>query len=102
MAVTGYKTDIWLIYAVSVLLAPLIVILFNVAFRPTPIPLTYTLAIIAGTAGLMVIEFTYYFNGTISKIYLADAILELIFLLWWIYMLSRHFGRKKYNVRYNN
>ncbi|MDA3613472.1 hypothetical protein [Polluticaenibacter yanchengensis] len=84
MRVTGGKTDIWMVNAVSVLLFPLIFILFNTAFKPSPIPLLHSSALIAGTAGLMMVEYNFYVNGIISNGYLVYAILEIFFLVWWI------------------
>ena len=34
-------------------------------------------------------EFIYYFNGTIRWVYLVDAIIEMLFLTWWIVIFIR-------------
>lgn len=100
MSATGYKTDTWLVKAVSILLLPLVIILFSSVSRARPIPLSHSAAVITGTAGLAAVEFIYYFNGTLFRIYLADAILEMFFLLWWITVFM-HTVRTKYNTRSN-
>lgn len=89
MMVTGYKADVWLVKTVSVLLLALTVIVFNVAFSAQPVPLSDSSAIIAGTTGLALVAFIYYFNGTIRWVYLVDAIIEMLFLTWWIVIFIR-------------
>lgn len=85
MRVTGYKTDTWLVKTVSVLLFPLMVLLYRSAVKSKPIPLTLSASVISGTAGLIIVELVYYFKGVIARVYFLDAIIETVFLLWWIH-----------------
>lgn len=82
-AVTGPKTDDWLVHTVGLLLAVIGVIALAAVARVrrtdrTIDPLIVALAVAAALA-LAVIEVVYVINGTIAKIYLADAAIELGF-----------------------
>lgn len=83
MLVTGFKTDIWLVKSVSVLLLGLSVLILSTAFNGRSVSLSVIAAIIISSGGLAMVEFIYYFNGTLRWVYLADAILEVLFVLWW-------------------
>lgn len=95
MQVTGYKTDTWLVHTVSVLLFPLMILIYRSAIRNKPIPLTRSASVISGIAGLIIVELVYYFKGTIARAYFWDAIIETVFLLWWIHMFIDTY-RKRY------
>jgi hypothetical protein len=89
MAVTGPKTDIWLVKTVSVLLLPIVICLFSaLAFRMPALPVILVGA--STCAGLAFIDFYYSGNGTIRWIYAADGIAELVFLFVWIYLGINH------------
>jgi hypothetical protein len=83
MEVTGYKTDIWLVKTVGALLIPVAVcLLSNLFIRTDPRP-----AIILGSLtaiAFMCIDFYYVLADVISDIYLADAVVECIFLILWV------------------
>lgn len=100
MRMTGRKTDIWLVKSVSVLLLSLVIILWKAALKPQPIPLSNAAAVMVGTGGLAAVEFSYYFNGTISRIYMIDAIIEMFFLLWWIVVFMNSLPRNRENQTY--
>lgn len=77
-AVTGPKTDDWLVHTVGLLLAVIGVALLAAAARRVVDGLAVALAI--GVAlSLAVIEVVYVSNGTIARIYLADAAIEGLF-----------------------
>jgi hypothetical protein len=83
MAVTGPKTDIWLVKTVGVLLGVIGLTLILAAARRQMVFAVAVLGI--GTAlGLIGIELFYVFNGTISAVYLLDTILEAGFLIGWL------------------
>jgi predicted PilT family ATPase len=77
-AVTGPKTDDWLVHTVGLLLAVIGAVLLVAAARPAVDRLIVALAIGAALA-LAAIEIVYVMNGTISRIYLLDAAIELAF-----------------------
>lgn len=79
MDVTGYKTDIWLVKTVGALLIPIAACLYSHLFIET----NHTPALILGAftaAAFISIDFHYALNDVISDIYLADGLLELLFL----------------------
>lgn len=82
-AVTGPKTDIWLVNTVGVLLGFIGLTLILAAIRRQ---VTLPIAVLgAGTAlALAGIELVYVFHGTISAVYLLDTILEAGFLAGWL------------------
>lgn len=77
-AVTGPKTDDWLVYTVGLLLAVIGGVLLAALARRTVDGLVIALAV--GTAlSLAAIEVVHVLNGTISRIYLLDAVIEGLF-----------------------
>jgi hypothetical protein len=74
-AVTGPKTDDWLVHTVGLLLAVIGAVLLASLMRRHVDDLVIALA--AGVAlALAAIEVFYVSNGTISRIYLSDAAIE--------------------------
>jgi hypothetical protein len=83
LAVTGPKTDLWLVETVGILVAAIGAGLLLSAIRATQgleIPFIAVLA----SLGLMAIDVIYTSRGVISKIYLADAVPEILFVVAWI------------------
>jgi hypothetical protein len=77
MWVTGPKTDLWLVKMVGLLSTAIsLSILAQLAHKQQSILLSFSTAI-----SFMAIDVCYASNGTISIIYLADALIELIFLI---------------------
>jgi hypothetical protein len=85
MDVTGYKTDVWLVKTVGALLVPVAVCLYLHLFIHTdPRP---AIALGGLTAFAFVcVDFYYALGDVISDIYLADGIIEAVFLAVWIYI----------------
>ncbi len=81
-AVTGPKTDDWLVKTVGVLVAVIGLILLLAARHRRVTPEIALLG--AGSAvGLATIDLVYALSGVIAPIYLADAVVEIgIALLW--------------------
>ena len=76
-AVTGPKVDRWLVKTVGVLVSVIGLSLLRAGRRPSAA--TTTLA--AGSAaGLGAIDVIYAARGRISRVYLLDAVLELLLL----------------------
>lgn len=93
MSVTGYKTDLWLVKTVSVLLFPLAIIVFSASKPLKQVSMYHATVVITGTAGLAIVELIYYFNGTIAWVYLVDAMIQLLFMIWWIAAFYKHFDQ---------
>ncbi|MBI3542810.1 MAG: hypothetical protein HY075_05990 [Deltaproteobacteria bacterium] len=84
--VTGPKTDDWLVKTVGLLLATTGVVLLDAGFRAwTEDDLPGELVAIAGGEALVLggVSSFYSLVGRISKIYLADAAVELALALAW-------------------
>ena len=83
-AVTGPKTDIWLVKTIGLLLVVIGLALLLAASRRRVALQTTVLG--GGTAlALIGIELVYVFNGTIAAVYLLDTVLEIGFLAGWLY-----------------
>jgi len=83
--ITGPKTDLWLVKTVGALLIPVAVTLYS----HRAIQGNHWHAVILGSLtalAFICIDFYYALNDVISDIYLADGMVELIFLTGWIYI----------------
>src|SRR5687767_11872068 len=78
-SVTGPKTDDWLVHMVGALAVAIGVTLVGSA--PRRDPSSALLLAGAAAAAFASIDLVYALNGTISWVYLADAVLEILFLL---------------------
>lgn len=77
--VTGPKTDDWLVHTVGVLAVVIGATLLVGARRRSPSAETLVLA--GGAAAAFAgVELVYALGGTISRVYLADAVVEILFL----------------------
>ena len=81
-AVTGPKTDKWLVRTVGVLVAVIGGALISAGARRAVTPEIAGLAI-GSAAGLGLIDVIYSSSGRISKIYLADAAAEAALITAW-------------------
>jgi hypothetical protein len=79
-AVTGPKTDDWLVKTVGLLAAAIGATLLFGATRQA-LPREMILLAVLSAASFIAIDVVYTTNGTISKIYLADAAMEAFFVL---------------------
>ena len=88
MRVTGPKTDVWLVKTVSVLLLAI-----SFSFIAAFLFRLYNLSVITLATSccvlLILIDCYYAANGTISKIYLLDAFLQICFLAGWIFIILK-------------
>lgn len=87
-AVTGPKTDLWLVRTVGMLVLVIGAGLMLSAFRKF---LTLPIVLIGtGTAfGFILIDITYVMQNIISPVYLLDAGIEIILLILWAVLLAR-------------
>lgn len=85
MAVTGYKTDVWLVKTVGALLIPVAITLYTYLFLTTDQRPAIVLGGLTALAFICV-DFYYTLNDVISDIYLADGVVEIVFLSAWVYV----------------
>lgn len=91
MDVSGYKTDIWLVKTVGILLAAIAVCLLLSISSKQNFPVAVLGLFTA--AGMAYVDFFYALNDTIPDIYMADGAVEILFVLVWMYLLVK--GSKK-------
>lgn len=87
-AVTGPKTDLWLVRTVGVLVTVIGAVLVTVARRRN-FSIEITLLAIGSALGLAAIDVIYVLSGTISPIYLADAAAEIGLAGLWAFARAR-------------
>ena len=87
LAVTGPKTDLWLVETVGILVGAIGVSLLISAARG-PIRDEVIIAAIVSAVGLTAIDILYVTRGVIRKVYLADAFLEVLFVGGWLLYLA--------------
>jgi len=83
LAVTGPKTDLWLVRTVGLLITIIAVHLLLAGWRGNPSQETIVLAM-GSALFLMAVDVWYVARGTIDRIYLLDAAAELVLLGLWI------------------
>lgn len=88
MAVTGPKTDVWLVKTVSVLLLAIsFSFLSSLLIKTNEWP---TIILATGCCiTLAFIDFYYSANGTISTVYALDGIAELVLLAGWLFVIIK-------------
>jgi hypothetical protein len=86
--VTGPKTDIWLVKTIGLLLMVSGFVLALAAYRRR-INLEIVVLAIGDALALILVELVYWSSGTISAIYLLDAVLEVLLIIGWILMWHR-------------
>jgi hypothetical protein len=82
MMVTGTKTDIWLVKTVGVIVTAVGAVLLVAGARNAVTPEIYLLAI-GSAVCLAGIDVYYVAKGTIDRIYLADAAVEIASIALW-------------------
>ncbi len=80
---TGFKTDIWLVKTVGMLILCIALALLLELYTGKP-SLPVGVLGFSCCVGFPVIDLYYTLNGTIHEIYLLDAILQLLLLCGWI------------------
>jgi hypothetical protein len=81
-AVTGPKTDLWLVRTVAVLIVVIAASLLLAARKPEVSAETAVLAV-GAPIGLTLIDVIHVSAGVISPVYLIDAVAEVALLAWW-------------------
>ena len=83
MAVTGPKTDHWLVKTVGILVTVIgAVLLFS--WRRGRVPAEVVLLAVGSALSLAAVDVIYVSDGTIAPIYLLDAVAEVALALAWI------------------
>jgi hypothetical protein len=90
-AVTGPKTDHWLVHTVGILVAANALVLLFAAWRGRPSPEVVLLAV-GSALGLTAIDVVYVARDVIPPIYLADAAVEVVLVAGWGWVLARTRG----------
>ena len=83
LRVTGPKTDLWLVRTVGLILAVIGAALILAQVYAQVNAAIIVLAI-GSALSLAVIEFVYVSRKVIPPIYLADAVIEVLIIGWWI------------------
>jgi hypothetical protein len=87
MAVTGPKTDVWLVKTVGALLIPVsLTMALYLLIRTADARFVIILGLTSSIA-FLTIDLYYSLTGVISKIYLADAVVQLGLLISWIFVI---------------
>ncbi len=85
--VTGPKTDVWLVITVSWLINVCGAVMLFSAFRDE-VPWETVVVALGAPLALGFIDVYYVFKKVISRVYLADAVIEAVFILVWLIFLS--------------
>jgi hypothetical protein len=80
--ITGPKLDVWLVRTAGVLITAISLPLIVAGFRDNVTPEIVLLAV-GAAAGLTFIDVYYSLKGVISKVYLVDAVPEVILIILW-------------------
>ncbi len=81
--VTGPKTDLWLVKTIGWLVSVIGLVLILAGIRGE-VGAEIVLLAIGNAIALAGVDVYYVSKGTISKVYLIDAIGEAILIIWWI------------------
>jgi hypothetical protein len=87
MEVTGPKTDLWLVRSFGLVVATIGLALLAAARKRRSAAEAAFLAVTAAIV-LAGIDVVFVLGGAIPPIYLADAVVEAVFILWWSWVLS--------------
>ncbi len=82
MAVTGPKTDLWLVRTVGLVLA-VIGLTLLVAGTRSEVALPVVILATGSAAALAAIDVIYAVKKVIAPVYLLDAVLEAAIIAWW-------------------
>ncbi len=82
LLITGPKMDLWLVKTVGLILAVIGAVLLYAQITGMVNPPVILLAM-GSALGLALVEIIYTSKRVISPIYLADAFVEFILIVWW-------------------
>jgi hypothetical protein len=81
--VTGPKTDLWLVKTIGMLIA-----VIGAALILAGVTGEVILLAVARAAGLAGVDELYVSKRVIARIYLLDALVELVLIVWWLLELA--------------
>ena len=87
LKITGPKTDLWLVKTVGLILATIGAVLIY-AQQTVTINTPVILLAIGSALALTLVEIIYVFKRVISPIYLGDAVVEIVLMIWWVLSLT--------------
>ncbi|MGZ3790022.1 MAG: hypothetical protein ACXVLQ_15910 [Bacteriovorax sp.] len=79
--VSGPKTDHWLVYTVALLLIASSLVFLYSGLGDAPVPIESIILSVSNCLALVLIEVIFVTRGKIWKIYLMDALVEIIILI---------------------
>ena len=88
MQVTGYKVDQWLVITVSLLLLAIGVCLL-LELRAAKPSLPVAVLALLTACGMAFVDFYYALNDRIRDIYMADGVVEVVFIVCWLLVLAK-------------
>jgi hypothetical protein len=88
MAVTGPKAEFWLVRTVGTLIVCIALVLLLDLLRRELSSAAVRLGL-SCAIGLLLVDVYYSLAGVISKVYLADALLQLVLIIMWCVYLFR-------------
>jgi hypothetical protein len=91
--ITGPKTDVWLVKTVAVLLLCICASLGTYFFIKKDF-LPVNILAISCCMGFIIIDCYYSFSNVISDVYLVDAAIQLILLIYWGIIIVKHRRRR--------
>jgi hypothetical protein len=88
MAVTGYKTDQWLVKTVGALLLPMVIgVVVTYVYGVDKRPIVFTL--ISSTVVFISIDFYYALQDVIANVYMIDGVIQILLLVSWLTTILR-------------
>ncbi|OPB92571.1 hypothetical protein BB020_08185 [Elizabethkingia occulta] len=86
--ITGPKTDIWLVQTVALLLIPYGLLCFYIANNTKKFPVI-AMALALCCMSLAGINLYYYLRNSIKWVYSVDFVIEIIFLVYWLFYIAK-------------
>lgn len=94
MQITGPKTDIWLVKMVGLLSTVIgLTLLLHYFNKKKPVPEAGVLGV-GGALSFAFIDVYYALTDVISNVYMADAAVQVVFVLMWIMMIAKNSSMK--------
>jgi hypothetical protein len=94
MLITGEKIDIWLVKMVGLLTVSISLFLIYSGIK-NKLNTEDLILIFGACLSYFIIDTFYAFSGRISRIYLADAVLQFIFIGLWIFVVVKQRSKGK-------
>ena len=100
MEITGYKTDIWLVKTVGILIVcAAVAFIVDVLYKENSAAIAFLS--VSSAIGLLSIDIYYSLTSEISTIYLIDAALQLILIEAWVIFFGRGYFSRWSNQKEN-